>query len=96
MNNSSNYVPTQVELDRIRNIKDEDIDLSDAPETDAKFWESAKIVQAKARNKTIVSMRYDQDLLEWLKNEANKKGIGYQILIHSLIESYRDHNRHQI
>ena len=50
MNNSSNYLPTQAELDRIRSIKDEDIDLSDAPETDAKFWESAKMVEAKARN----------------------------------------------
>ncbi len=62
MNNSSEkYIPTQKELDRIKSIKEEDIDLSDAPETDAKFWESAKFVQTKARKKKMVSMRYDQD-----------------------------------
>ncbi len=92
MNNSSaKYAPTQAELDKIRNIKDEDIDLSDAPETDAKFWESAKFIQNKAKKKKMVSMTYDQDFLEWLKSEADKKGIGYQVLIHSILESYRHH-----
>ncbi len=92
MNNSSEkYTPTQEELDRIRSIKDEDIDLSDALPTDAKFWESAKFVQTKAKKKKMVSMRYDQDLLEWLKNEADKRGVGYQVLIHSILESYRHH-----
>ena len=74
MNKSSKkYIPTQAELDRIKNIKDEDIDLSDAPETDAMFWKSAKMVTPKVKNKKMVSMRYDPDLLEWLKMEAQKK-----------------------
>lgn len=36
-------------------------------------------------------MRYEQDLLEWLKSEADKRGVGYQVLIHSILESYRHH-----
>jgi len=92
MNNlSEKYTPTQTELNKIINIQDEDIDLSDAPETDAKFWESAKFVQNKVKKKKMVSMRYDQDLLEWLKSEAEKRGVGYQVLIHSILESYRHH-----
>lgn len=37
------YIPTQVELDKIKNLKDEEIDFSDAPETDDSFWAFAQI-----------------------------------------------------
>lgn len=53
MNNSSEkYIPNQEELNRIRNIKEENIDLSDAPETDAQFWQSAKFIQNKLNSTT--------------------------------------------
>ncbi len=87
------YVPTPAELERIRNIRDEDIDFSDAPETDSSFWASAKMVSPKVSNNKMISMRYDLDLLEWLKNEAQNKGVTYQSLIHSILESYRKHTQ---
>jgi hypothetical protein len=39
---SDKYSPTEEELERIRAISDEEIDFSDAPETDAEFWATAK------------------------------------------------------
>ena len=39
---SDKYSPTEEELQRIRAIGDEEIDFSDAPETDAEFWSTAK------------------------------------------------------
>ncbi|MGI0479280.1 hypothetical protein ACN4EE_00665 [Geminocystis sp. CENA526] len=46
-NVTKNYIPTQEELTRIKNIKDEDIDLSDAPETDMEFWQNAQKISKK-------------------------------------------------
>lgn len=86
------YIPTQTELERIKNIKDEEIDFSDAPETDYSFWASAQIVSSKLTDKKIVFMQYDQDLLQWFQTEAKKKGIAYQSLIHSVLESYRNYS----
>jgi hypothetical protein len=39
---SDKYSPTEEELQRIRAISDEEIDFSDAPETDAEFWSNGK------------------------------------------------------
>lgn len=47
------YIPTQEELTRIKNIKDEDIDLSDAPETDAEFWQNAEKISNKNRQNIV-------------------------------------------
>ncbi len=87
------YIPTQTELDRIKNIKDEEIDFSDAPETDDSFWASAQIISGKSTGKKMVSMPYDQHLLKWFQKEAKNKGIEYQSLIHSVLESYRNYSQ---
>ena len=42
---SDKYFATEKELERIRAISDEKIDFSDAPETDAEFWTTAKFSQ---------------------------------------------------
>lgn len=40
-------------------------------------------------------MQYDQDLLKWFQKEAKNKGIEYQSLIHSLLESCRNYTQQQ-
>jgi len=47
-------------------MRDEDIDTSDIPELDERFWNNAKIVLPK--HKKAISLRVDEDMLSWFKN----------------------------
>jgi uncharacterized protein (DUF4415 family) len=72
-------------LEEINNIDDELIDTSDIPELDDKFWENAKLVEPMT--KKAISIRVDNDVLEWFKNQ----GKGYQSLMNSVLRSYVKH-----
>jgi hypothetical protein len=50
---SDKYSPTEEELERIRAIGDEEIDFSDAPETDAEFWSTAKKIPPKKQPEKV-------------------------------------------
>jgi uncharacterized protein (DUF4415 family) len=68
-------------------MSDEDIRAGidsdpDAEATDAVFWEDAKVVMPKP--KQTVTMRLDQDLLDWLKQQ----GPGYQTRINAILRAY--------
>ncbi|MBF2058369.1 MAG: hypothetical protein IGQ45_14425 [Cyanobacterium sp. T60_A2020_053] len=53
--NKYQYIITETELARIKSIKDEDIDLSDNPETDENFWQSATLIrQSKSFKKNVL------------------------------------------
>ncbi len=66
----------------IEALRDEDIDYSDIPETDAAFWESAEIQMPEP--KQGVYIRLDADILDWLK----KEGKGYQTRINAILRTY--------
>ena len=70
------------DLERLRRLKDEEIDTSDIPELDASFFEKAVIAMPKP--KAAVSIRLDQDVLEWFKSQ----GKGYQTRINALLRAY--------
>lgn len=63
-------------------MTDREIDYSEIPSTDAKFWEKARIVMPPA--KTHLSLRLDEDVLEWFKQQ----GAGYQTKINAVLRSY--------
>lgn len=63
-------------------MKDDEIDYSDSPELDNDFFKNA--VLRMPENKTIVTIRLDQDVLNWFKS----KGHGYQTRINALLRSY--------
>ena len=63
------------DLKRLRNLKDEEIDYSDIPELDEAFFEKAVIVLPQP--KASVSIRLDQEVLDWFKSQ----GKGYQTRI---------------
>ena len=65
-------------LKRLRNLKDEEIDYSDLPELAEAFFEKAVIVLPKP--KASVSIRLDQEVLDWFKSQ----GKGYQTRINAL------------
>ena len=72
------------DLKRLRRMKDEEIDTSDIPELDASFFEKAVIAMPKP--KAPVSIRLDQDVLEWFKSQ----GKGYQTRINALLRAYME------
>jgi uncharacterized protein (DUF4415 family) len=71
-------------LKDIEAIRDEDIDYSDIPETDAAFWANAELRMPQA--KKGVYLRLDQDVLEWLKAQ----GPGYQTRINAILRAYME------
>jgi uncharacterized protein (DUF4415 family) len=67
---------------RLRKMTNRKIDYSDIPATDARFWEKAQVVMPPA--KTHLSLRLDEDVVEWFK----RKGDGYQTRINAVLRSY--------
>jgi uncharacterized protein (DUF4415 family) len=72
-------------LKEIESIPDEDIDITDIPELDEHFWEKAKLIKPIA--KQAISLRIDNDVLQWFKSQ----GKGYQSLINTVLRSYFEH-----
>lgn len=76
-------------------MKDDDIDFSDIPLQDPADWKDAKwvrytvvSVQGKPVKKPI-TMRLDNDVIEWFKKRTQKKGYrGYQTYINAVLRTY--------
>lgn len=67
---------------RLQKMTDREINYSDIPATDAAFWEKAHVVMPSA--KTHLSLRLDEDVVEWFK----RQGAGYQTRINAVLRSY--------
>jgi uncharacterized protein (DUF4415 family) len=63
----------------LKRMKDEDIDLSDIPET--ADWSKAVVGKFYRPIKKSLTIRVDADVLAWLKNQ----GKGYQTKINGLL-----------
>ena len=70
------------DLDKIRNIPDSEIDYSDIPELDDKFWKNARVIMPAKKRK--ISVRVDNDIIKWFK----AKGKGYQSMMNAVLRSY--------
>jgi uncharacterized protein (DUF4415 family) len=70
------------DLKRLDAMKDEDIDYSDIPELDDSFFKKATVSFPPAKKQLTV--RLDEDILEWLKGQ----GRGYQTRINAILRSY--------
>ncbi len=74
-------------LKEIEAIRDEDIDYSDIPETDAAFWADAEFRMPPAKQGVYVQL--DQDILTWLKGQ----GPHYQTRINTILRAYMEADR---
>jgi len=76
------------DIERLRNMKDEDIDFSDIPETTPEMW--AKGVLRKnfkpIPRKSQLTLRIDQDVIEFFKSQ----GRGYHTRINQLLRAYME------
>ena len=75
-------------LEELAARPDSEIDTSDIPELDKKFWEAAKIMQP--RTKPNVSLRVSEDVVEYFKAENPK---GYTARMAAVLAAYV--NAHQ-
>lgn len=71
-------------LAEIEGIKDEDIDFSDTPELDDTFFKNAKLVMPKGVTKKTVTMRMDDDVLDWFKSH----GKGHLTRMNAVLRAY--------
>ena len=71
-------------LAEIEAIRDEDIDTSDIPELDETFFKTARIVIPANVGKVPVSMRIDEDVLEWFKAQ----GKGHLTRMNAVLRAY--------
>ena len=75
MKKKSTSSKSKTDFARLDKMKDEDIDLSDAPEITPEMFAKAIVRRGlKPRTKTQLTLRVDSDVLEWYK----KHGRGYQ------------------
>ncbi|MER2494403.1 BrnA antitoxin family protein [Catenovulum sediminis] len=74
---------------RLAEMSDEDIDTSDIPELGDDFFNHA---QLRMPAKKSVTLRLDEDVLEFLKSE----GQGYQTRINKLLRNYMDVQLHRV
>ena len=65
----------------LEQMDDKDIDYSDIPETDKKFWADAKIVHHQ--KKVDLTIQLDEDIAMWLN-----KLKGYNQTVNSILRSY--------
>ncbi len=70
------------DLKRIDAMSDEDIDYSDIPPLDDKFFEQAQVVVPPGKKQ--LTLRLDADVLAWLKSLGPK----YQTRINAILRSY--------
>lgn len=82
---------SETDWQRVRNMKDEEIDLSDLPELTPELFANAvvrknfKVIPRKQQ----LTLRIDQDVIEFFKEQ----GRGYQTKINQLLRAYMEaHN----
>lgn len=75
---------SQTDWDKLRGLRDEDIDYSDIPPLDETFFQEATL--RLPRPKRHLSLRLDEDIYLFLKIE----GRGYQTRINAVLRQYME------
>jgi len=80
---------SRTDWDKLTDMPDADIDYSDIPPLDEKFFKDGKLRLPKA--KPLISIRIDPDVLEWFKSQ----GGGYQTRINAVLRMYMESQSHK-
>lgn len=86
------YRKSQTDWGRVDKMQDDEIDFSDSPEITPEMFAKAVVRKGfkPVIRKSQVTLRIDEDVLTWFKNQ----GTGYQTRINSLLKAYKE--AHQI
>ena len=74
------------DLERLRNMSDEEIDTSDAPEI--LDWTGAVRGMFYRPVKQQITLRLDADVVAWFKEHAGENGRGYQTDINKALREH--------
>ncbi len=88
MNKTNTSKVYGTDIERLRNMTDDEIDFSDIPRTTPEFWANG-IVRKGLKpvvRKNQLTLRIDQDVIEFFKEE----GRGYQTKINQLLRAYME------
>jgi len=72
------------DFERLRAMRDADIDFSDIPKLGRSFWKTARLTMPEPKDR--LTIRVDHDVVQWLK----KNGRGYQTRINAILRSYME------
>lgn len=88
MRKSATSKKSQTDMERIKKMKDKDIDFSDIAEIPPQMFARALVRRGlkPVAKKTQLTLRIDGDVLEWFKNQ----GSGYQTKINALLRAYME------
>ena len=88
MKNKSTLPRSGTDWERLRNMKDEDIDFSDIPRLTPEMFANAVVRKGfkPITQKKQLTLRIDQDVIEFFKEE----GQGYQTKINHLLRAYME------
>ena len=64
---------TKTDWNRLKNQKEKDIDYSDIPKTNSKFWEDAQIYSP--HKKVELTINIDDDLAIWIKSLGENSNL---------------------
>jgi len=73
----------RAEIKALSAQSDDEIDYSDIPPLDEKFWQNARKNPFYKPTKTSTTVRLDSDVLAWLKSQ----GKGYQTRINNILRA---------
>jgi uncharacterized protein (DUF4415 family) len=84
---------SQTDWDRLDEMTEQEIDLSDIPEITPQMFAQAVVRRGlkPAPKKEQLTIRLDGDVLAWFKSQ----GRGYQTRINALLRAYMDANNRQ-
>lgn len=77
----------RTDWNRIAEMEDDQIDVSDIPVLDENFWNEADVVVPE--NKERISIRIDRDVLDYFREE----GPGYQTRMNAVLKSFVEAKR---
>lgn len=80
-NTKTNSIKISERTKRLYEQRDKRLDRGDAPQLPPEVWAKATIGKYYRPIKTAVSVRLDNDVLDWLKSQ----GPGYQTRINSIL-----------
>lgn len=79
---------SRTDWNRLKELPDSKINVSDIPKLDKAFFQHAKLRMPK--RKQSVSLRLDPDVLDWFKHQ----GRGYQTRINAILRAYVEAHPH--
>jgi len=79
---------SRTDWNKLKKMRDQDLDLTDVPELDEDFFAHAQI--RMPRRKKAVSIRLDPDVIDWFKQEEKQ----YQTKINAVLRAYVQAHQH--